>query len=214
MRYVPKMTQEEIEDNHDLFEERQRYYREKGLDFHENRKFILDKTGQLNGNILEIGSGKGKTAVFLTRSGYDIVSVDTNEDMLKITALNLAYENLLSKAELHVMDAYALEFGENSFDNIFMIEALHHVKDIDGLCSELDRVLAGGGTLVLADFNKKGMDIVDRSHVQSGGVHENVHENSFAGKEGASIWLSSHGYEIKSYEDKCHWVLVAKKLKK
>ena len=214
MVYEPKVTQQEIEDNHKFFEERQRYYREKGLDFHKNRQFILEKTGRLNGRILEIGSSKGKTAVFLTRSGYDIVSVDTNEEMLKMAALNLAYENLLQKAELHVMDAYSLAFKDKSFNNVIMIEALHHIEDINGLFSELDRVLKDKGTLVLSDFNEEGMEIIDEADRQDGGVHENVHEDSFRGKEAANKWMHEKGYSIKSYEDSCHWVLVAKKQNK
>ena len=55
MQYVPKLSTEEIEENHKHFIERISLYRKKGLDFDENRKFILEKIKPLKGNILEIG---------------------------------------------------------------------------------------------------------------------------------------------------------------
>ena len=103
MEFTTKATEKEIEDNHKLFEERQTFYKKKGLDFQKSREFLLEKTGRLEGSILEIGSGKGKTAITLVRAGYDIVSVDMNEEMLRGTALNLAYEKLLSKVKLNMM---------------------------------------------------------------------------------------------------------------
>ena len=207
MKYVPKITDKEIEENYNLFEERQTFYKEKGLDFQKNRQFLFEKIGRLKGKILEIGPGKGKTAISLVRAGYDIVVIDTDEGMLKTTALNLAYKKLLGQVEFYIMDAYALEFQENSFSNIFMVEVLHHIENINGVFEEIDRVLTKGGIFILADFNENGMKIVDQVHKEAG----NVHKNSFVGKETAKKWLIEHGYGIKEHEDTCQWAIVAKK---
>ena len=207
MKYTPVLTSKQIEDNHKLFNERRNLYKEKGLDFLKSREFILEKAGPLQGNILDIGSGKGIMALALAKAGYSFISIDNDEEMLKITALNLAYENLLSRAELYVMDAYSLEFKENSFGNIFIAEALHHMDDISGVFSEVDRVLSPGGKLILADFNRKGMDIVDLVHGHEG----RKHESSFIGKDEVERWLDRNGYKVKRYENKCHWILIADK---
>ncbi|NQT33264.1 MAG: class I SAM-dependent methyltransferase [Candidatus Omnitrophica bacterium] len=207
MKYAPALTGKQAEDNHKLFNERRILYKEKGLDFLKSREFILKKTGPLQGNILDVGSGKGIMALSLAKAGYSFTSVDNKEEMLRITALNLAYENLLSKAELYVMDAYLLEFGENSFNNVFIVEALHHMDDIEGIFSEVDRVLSQKGKLVLADFNKEGMKIVNLIHAHEG----HKHESSFIGRDEAESWLNRNGYKIKKYEDKCHWILIADK---
>jgi ubiquinone/menaquinone biosynthesis C-methylase UbiE len=205
MKYKPVLTDEQIQENNDIFKKRQDLYRGKGLDFPKSREFILDKAGMLTGNILDVGSGRGVMALALTRAGYSVVSIDKNEEMLLTTALNLAYENLLARVELHVMDAYSLEFSDSRFHNVFIVEALHHITDISGFFSEVGRVLSPGGKLVLADFNKKGMGIIDLVHGSEG----HKHENSFMGKNEAKIWLDRNGYNVKSYEDECHWVLVA-----
>jgi len=84
MKYLPEFTDKEVMDNHKVVSSRNDMFKEKGLDFFENRKFILKKIGNLDGNILEIGTGKGITAVFLAGKGYKLVSVDKNEEMLKI----------------------------------------------------------------------------------------------------------------------------------
>ncbi len=207
MKYCPEFKDVELKENHKIFKNKQAYYKERGIDFDKNREFILEKAGRLKGSILEIGSGRGRTALSLTGAGYSIVSVDKDEAMLRVTALNLLYENLLEKAELHLMDAYSLDFKDKSFDNVFMIEALHHVDNIGGIFGEVDRVLKPCGKFIVADFNEKGMRVIDESHREEGGKHL----NSLVGKEEAYNWLSSRGYKTESYDDLCHWVLIAEK---
>jgi len=207
MKYMPELTDKQIQDNHKLFDERRNLYKAKGLDFLKSREFILEKAGPLQGNILDVGSGKGIMALSLAKVGHSFTSIDKDEEMLKITALNLAYEDLLSKAELYVMDVYSLEFGENSFNNVFIVEALHHMDDVEGVFSEVDRVLSPEGELVLADFNKEGMEIVDLVHGHEG----RKHKTTLIGMGEAEGRLKLNGYNVKRYEDKCHWILIADK---
>ena len=207
MKYKMQSSQKEIEESHKTLEQRRNTYKGQGLDFFKNRELILSKTGVLHGNILEIGTGRGVTALSLARLGYKLTSIDTNEEMLKTASLNLTCENLLEKVELYVMDAYKLEFESNSFKNIFMIEALHHMDNAGGLFSEVDRVLTTGGKLILADFNEKGFKILDYVHGKEG----HHHENSSLGESEAKAWLTGNGYKIEGYDAACHWFLIAKK---
>ncbi|MFC1480232.1 class I SAM-dependent methyltransferase [Candidatus Omnitrophota bacterium] len=204
---MPDLIDIEINDNHKCFKEKASIYKKSGLDFIESRKFILNKAGPLHGNILEIGSGKGNTAISLARAGYGLISVDNDEEMVRIAALNLAYEKLLPKVELYVMDAYSLEFKENSFNNIFIIEALHHMDDIDRIFSEVERVLSKEGKLILADFNNKGRKIIEDVHASEG----RKHESSSISRNEAQKWLLDKGYNCKEYDDICHWVIIANK---
>lgn len=207
MKYEMRFTEQEIEENHQMYMLRQNIYKSRGLDFAKHREFILGKAGILEGPILEIGAGKGKTALSLAREGYDITSIDSDEEMLKITAMTLSYEKLLPKADLQLMDAYSIKFDSGSFNNVFMIEALHHMKDVGAIFTEIDRVLSPGGKFILSDFNEKGMEIVDHIHELEG----HIHENSFAGKDEATRWLSCQNYMIENHEDECHWVIIAAK---
>ena len=207
MRCAPSFTKEEIEANHEIFDGRRLLYKDRGVDFLKVRRAIIDKAGPLKGPILDIGAGKGIMALCLARAGYSFASVDKDQDVLRIAALNLAYEDLLSRAELHVMDAYSLEFADNSFDSVFLVEALHHMDDIDGLFSEIDRVLRPGGRIVLSDFNEKGMEIVDSVHDREG----HKHRSSGMGKKEAEVWLNEKNYSVRGCDQESHWILIGEK---
>lgn len=201
------MTKADILDNRKVFEQRNSFYKDRGLDFQKSRRFILEKAGEPGAKILDIASGKGIMALALARAGYDLATVDRDEEMLRLTALNLAGEDLLEKARLFVMDAASLDFEDASFSCVFMVDALHHMEDIEKVFSEIDRVLEKGGKLVLADFNKRGMEIVEKAHRCEG----KKHENKSLGEEDALRWLSANGYAVQSCRSDCHWVAVARK---
>ena len=207
MQYTPKLTPQEIEQNHSRFCQRLSVYREQGLDFLKSREFILAKAGTLQGPILEVGAGTGYTTLSLAKAGHKFISVDKDEQSLKTTALNLARENLLSSVRLYIMDGKYLGFANNSFSNVIMVNLFHHIRGVDKLFCETDRVLRPNGKLILADFNKQGMAIVDavhkgegRSHIDCGVTREQVYS-----------YFHGLGYAINAYADKHHWVLIAEK---
>ena len=88
------------------------------------------------------------------------------------------------------------------------VNLLHHINGVNKMFLEIDRVLCANGKAVLADFNKKGMEIVNTMHKQEG----RVHESSGVTRDSIYSYFHGLGYEIKDYEDKCHWLLVAKKV--
>ena len=208
MQYIPKLTRTEIKENHRHFSQRVSLYKRKGLDFLKSRKFILEKAGTLEGTILEIGSGTGYTTLSLAKAGYRFISIDKDRESLKIAALNLAYENLLSKVKFYIMDGKSLAFANGSFKNVVIVNLFHHINGVDEILSEADRVLCAGGRLILADFNKRGMKIVSAVHRRGG----RIHEDSGIGESHIYSYLNSLGYEISRLEEKHHWVLIAKKI--
>jgi len=207
MRYEPKLTKEAIAENHKRLKARTDLYKASGLDFMESRQWILDKAGSLRGKILEIGTGTGHTAMALGRAGYSFISIDRDEDSLKVAAMNLVYEKVLSNAQLFLMDAARLEFEDRSMDAVITVNFFHHVQDPGSVLSEIDRVLKSGGRAVLADFNERGMRMVDSVHESEG----RVHENSGIGEKSVEAYFSGLGYDIRAYEHPFHWILVADK---
>ncbi|MBN1384839.1 MAG: class I SAM-dependent methyltransferase [Elusimicrobia bacterium] len=207
MLYVPKVSEKEKEENHKQFSERRALYRTKSFDFAESRKFILQKAGILSDSILEIGTGYGDTAIALTKTGYKITAIDRDIESLKIAAANLAYENLLPNVKFYVMNAEAMDFKKESFKSAICVNLFHHIKKVDKVLSEADRVLSKKGRFILADFNKKGIEIVNKIHKDEGRIHENL-----GIKEDYSYsYLNKLGYRTKRYKEKYHWVLVSEK---
>ena len=206
-KYIPKLSHKEVEENHQRFSERLLLYKNRGLDFLSSREFILTKAAPLEGSILEIGSGKGYTTLCLAKTGYEFIAIDKDRESLKTTALNLAYQNVLAKVKLYLMDGKSLAFRNGSFKTVVAVGLFHHLTDVDKMFAETDRVLVSNGKAVLADFNREGMSIIDSVHREEG----NTHEDSGISKNYVYSYFHGLGYEIRSYQDKCHWVLIAEK---
>ncbi|MCK4852278.1 MAG: class I SAM-dependent methyltransferase [Candidatus Omnitrophica bacterium] len=205
--YIPEITDNEIKENHAHLSERFSIYKKKGLDVMRVRELILDRLYPLEGGILEIGAGNGYTTLALAKAGYRVVAVDTDREALRTAALNLAYENALSNVRFYVMDGESLAFEDRSFGNVVGVNLFHHLTDAGGVLSEADRVLCAGGRLVSADFNKRGLEVVGSVHTEEG----RVHESSGVTQEQVYSCLHDMGYEIEPYDERHHWVLIARK---
>jgi len=212
MKFIPDISEKEIKINYKNFKKRISLYRKRGLDFTGSRKFILEKAKPLRGNILEIGTGTGYTTLTLAKANYKFISVDKDKEALRITALTLAYKNVLPNVIFYIMDGKFLIFNDQSFNNIVIVNLFHHINNIniDKIFSEINRVLCPNGKAVLADFNKSGMEIVNSVHKEEG----HIHENSGVNKDYVYSYFQGLGYGIKEYDEKCHWLLVARKLLK
>ena len=207
MQYLPELSAKEIEENHKQFSERVRVYRKKGLDYAESRRFMLEEVKPLSGSILEIGTGTGYTTIALAGDGYELATIDKDKEILNIAASNLAYLNLLSKVKFYIMDGKLLSFGDKSFDNIFAVNLFHHIDGVDKMLAEIDRVLSVNGKILLADFNKRGMKIIESVHRQEG----RVHENKSVTQNYVHSYFHDLGYDLKNFDNRCHWIIIGKK---
>lgn len=97
------------------------------------------------GFLLDAGGGTGRVAQAFRALGQAVLVVDPSLGMLRRAAdkgLPAAYA-----------PAEELPFRESAFGRIFMMDALHHVRDQKRTASELVRLLACGGKLVLVEPN-------------------------------------------------------------
>jgi len=207
MQYLPKLTDKEIKENHKHFSERVSLYKKRDLDFLRSREFILEKAEGLKGSILEIGSGTGYTTLCLAKAGYNFIAIDKDREALRTTALNLAYENLLSNVKFYEMDGKSLTFANSSFRNVVIVNLFHHINGVNKILSEADRVLCANGKLILADFDERGMEIVNSVHKEEG----RIHIDCGVSKDYVYSYFHGLGYEIERCEDRCHWVLISEK---
>ncbi len=204
---APRLSAAAIRANHARLQQRRELFRRHGLDHALVRRFVLAQSGKLRQPLLEIGTGRGLTALALARAGHTFTSVDRDRTTLHIAALNLAHARLRSRVTLRQMDAYALDFPDASVGTIIMIDALHHLHDGTALCRTFDRVLKPGGKLVLADLNAHGQRVVAGIHRGEGRRHR-LSPLTLASMRRR---LARRGYRLTVRENDTHWLLLAVK---
>jgi SAM-dependent methyltransferase len=107
---------------------------------HKEREQFLRYLGQEGrSTVLEIGAGTGRDSLYFQMEGFQIVSVDLSEEMVR-----LCKEKGL---EAHCMDFYHLDFDSESFDALFALNCLLHVPkaQLDAVLEQIERVLKPGG---------------------------------------------------------------------
>ena len=105
--------------------------------------------------VLDMGCGAGRHAFALYRRGAHVVALDRDEAELKdvagmFAAMAAAGEVPVGATATAVHgDAYALPFGDASFDRVVAAEVLEHLPQDRQAMGELVRVLRPGGLLAV-----------------------------------------------------------------
>lgn len=95
--------------------------------------------------ILEIGAGSGDMVQFLKISGASVTGIDLNESLLENKNIS----------DVIAADATTLPFAENTFTKSISLHALEHIKDLQQVFIELDRVSIKGALSFHAFPNEK-----------------------------------------------------------
>ena len=195
----------EILENHRMYLERIKFYKSFGYDADKERKFILDVAMPVFGNVLEVGTGKGYFALLLAREGFIFSSVDISEEEQKFARLNLKYFGLEKFADLRIENAECMSFDDKSFDVIFSINTFHHLENPFKVTDEMIRLVTFEGKIVISDFTKKGLDIIDRMHKSE----SRIHHVGVADLNKIKEYLAGKGFTTQKEESKYQQVLIA-----
>jgi SAM-dependent methyltransferase len=96
--------------------------------------------------VLDYGCGSGYGAAQIAQSAAHVVAVDVAEDAITYARHRFASMNL----EFHCINpTVPLPFDDASFEVVLSFQVLEHVLDTESYISEIRRVLAPGGRLVL-----------------------------------------------------------------
>lgn len=111
------------------------------------RPAVLDLAGDVAGRrILDVGCGAGPLLAALRERGAVVTGVDSSTKMLE-----LARQRLGDGADLHPADLRSpLPFPDGAFDDVIACLVLHYLEDWTAPLTELRRVLAPGGRLIVA----------------------------------------------------------------
>jgi ubiquinone/menaquinone biosynthesis C-methylase UbiE len=199
----------ELDESRQYRKMRNEQYLDHGIDREGMIGFIVDSAEPLPGRVLDIGTGRGFTAVELARRGADVTTVDLSEDELKAAYLHAVDMGVADNIEFHLADGSDLPFEMGSFEVITMINVLHHLKNADSVLPEIARVLMPGGRLVVADFTDRGFDILDKIHGRDGIDHDRHAGDTV---EGFAARLADVGMQCIERDRRFHQlVIVAEK---
>jgi demethylmenaquinone methyltransferase/2-methoxy-6-polyprenyl-1,4-benzoquinol methylase len=153
MKLISIKQEREFEKSN-VLKRKEKYIQTNPLDRYKNdepyRKkidFIKNKLVRTNGLILDIGGNTAGEATILQTFGYKFVVGDINEFALSIS------KERIEKFQLDMpyyvaLDAHILPFENEVFDQVTIIEALHHFVNYKSVLDEVSRVLKPGGNFV------------------------------------------------------------------
>jgi ubiquinone/menaquinone biosynthesis C-methylase UbiE len=160
-----------IRKNRRIIREQSEFCKAHGLDMEEAVRFVIEAAGDIVPPVLDVEVGQGLVSLELARMGIKVHAVDTSEEMLQMAFLNARSYRVDKLIEYHIADASDLPFENEYFNLVTMVNVLHHLKDITSVLSEISRVLARGGDLLVADLTEEGFSIIGKINENKGFVH-------------------------------------------
>jgi ubiquinone/menaquinone biosynthesis C-methylase UbiE len=116
-------------------------------------KLVQEFVGNVNEKvILDLGCGNGSVSFLLWHLGAKVHSMDISKQALESTRnlRRLSEHSAQFEPNLCQGDATKLPLREETFDIVFCIETLEHLRDDRSAIKEIERVTKSGGTVVLA----------------------------------------------------------------
>ena len=131
--------------------------------------------------------------------------MEFSKEEQKFAQMNIKYFGLEKQVEFRIENAENLDFEDESFDIIFSVNTIHHLINPFRVMDELARIIAFEGKIILSDFTKEGLEIVDKVHA----IEDRIHEVSSVDLASIDDYLSKKDFKLERYKSKCQEILIA-----
>ncbi|MBD3574343.1 class I SAM-dependent methyltransferase [Brevundimonas diminuta] len=106
-------------------------------------------------NLLSVGCGDGGHELLMARRGFaeNVVAFDAAPDAIKRAQETAVAEGLPIEFSNLLFEEFVLNQGpENKYDAVFFSGSLHHVTDLEGMLSAVQKVLRPGGKVIVNEY--------------------------------------------------------------
>lgn len=126
-----------------------------GTDQHWRRQAVEKLAADRPERILDVATGTGDLAILSLRLDPErVVGIDLSEEMLERGRVKLHDRGLADRIRLQQGDSEDLPFEDNLFDAATVAFGVRNFEDLQRGLSEIHRVLAPGGALVVLEFSR------------------------------------------------------------
>lgn len=125
-----------------------------GQQLHPKVKKMIDNLNlSSNMNVLEIGCGRGDTALYVAQKVHSVTAIDYSPDAITI-AKNIKKDfpkDIQNRTKFYVMDATKLKFKDKIFDLVLFIDTIDHLnkKEQEKTLKEILRVMKTDGEIFI-----------------------------------------------------------------
>jgi len=122
---------------------------------HDGKLALAELGLQPGAKLLDVGTGAGKSAIFLASQGFDVITGEPETDTSHYANLDWANNAERMGVRDHIrfeaFDASEMPFEVESFDAVFFFGVLHHIDEglRQAVLAESARVTKHGGAVVL-----------------------------------------------------------------
>lgn len=99
--------------------------------------------------LADIGAGNGIASVAFAKNGFEVTAVEPDPSSTIGSGAIRILKEQLRFAHLHIVDAFgeSLPCENETFDVVYVRQAMHHAADLPQFVNELARILKKGGIL-------------------------------------------------------------------
>jgi ubiquinone/menaquinone biosynthesis C-methylase UbiE len=124
----------------------------------------LSARGFQRGRILDVGCGSGAMNLVLAQRFPDseVIGIDLSEPLLRLARDGAKAANLGARVVFERADVQAMPCDDDAFDVVINTNMVHLIEDPIQMLDEIERVLAPGAFLFIADLKRSWLGLFER----------------------------------------------------
>lgn len=123
----------------------------------------LSSRGFRQGRIIDVGCGSGVTNLVLAKSFMtsEIIGIDLSEPLFRLARKEAEHTTFGDRVRFEKADVQEIPYEDNSFDVVINTNMVHLVENPIRMLNEIERILAPGGHLFMADLRRSWLGLLE-----------------------------------------------------